>query len=1206
MLADNSTVIINESEFCNNSAIRWGGVMDSRYGTTIINSSIFSGNTAYSGGALQSHHSNFTVKESKFHWNTAPATNSSGGALDCHWSRIKIEECEFGYNAAFAGGALLADRSNITIVRSAFHNTTGTNRLGGGALIGHKSNITIDDTMFTNNTSPIGAVIHAYDSKLTQHNSLLIVNNSATRYCVFCLVNSDLYMYGENVTISNNLGSLVTFNANVSFNGFVKFENNRPPVTTADPNFYEFEGGAMTLFQTNVFFGGICNLRHNLAENGAAILSTESKIFVYGEVSIAHNRATRNGGGIYLSNSELNCQRRSTLRFYNNSAIHKGGGIHAISSSIKAISAAESNFEFINETWAIAYLYVEYTGSILNFTRNVAEKGGGLSLEANAKLYVLKYDAIPIRTTNDTNTTFFTANIADYGGAVHVDDDTNSGTCASKTECFFQVLAIHGEKGEGLVTQSMYFSQNNATTSGPTLFGGLLDRCAVSQFTEVHTKPWGYDYAGFTYLYNVSTATSSSISSLPVKVCLCANSEHNCTYEKHVKVKKGEIFTLSLVAVDQIGHPVSGTIQTSLNFSGSGLAEGQLTRTIPGECTNLTFNVVSPHSSEKLTLYASDGPCKDVELSTAKIEIHFLPCRCPIGFQVSGNGNTNCTCECDRNIDQYVQQCDSHTESVVKSSQTRAWISYVDDSNLTGYLAYLNCPFDYCNLQSKPINLNQVNGADAQCAFNRSSLLCGSCQAGLSLSLASSRCLSCPSYWPALLIAITIAAVLAGIALVALLLFLNMTVAVGTLNGLIFYANVVYANKNIFLQFKETNFVTVFLSWLNLDTGIDTCYFPGMDTYTKTWLQLVFPAYVILLVVLVIIISSYSIKFSNLIGKRDPVATLATLILLSYAKLLEICFKSLSVGILEYPDGSNQWLWLPDANVKYFSGKHIPLSITAVLFLLLGLLYTILIFSWQWFLFLPKWKVFSWTRNQKLQTFIETYLTPYTPKHRYWTGLLLLVRAVVYLVAAVNISNNPHISLIAIMFSVGCVVLLKGFVGTRVYRKWPIDVLEMFFHLNILFFALFTWYSFGVPESNLNAAAYISVIATCIVLLLIILYHVYTSTSVFSKVKQTKAGRKLDGFLTQTIQPKPKRQSPPPDDDIHRFHEVLDMIDHRVNADDYNVPQRQHAAAPTHTVVEVHKPHLTPPDPIEVNKQNIQSGVVEVQAECEEDIINHD
>ena len=132
----------------------------------------------------------------------------------------------------------------------------------------------------------------------------------------------------------------------------------------------------------------------------------------------------------------------------------------------------------------------------------------------------------------------------------------------------------------------------------------------------------------------------------------------------------------------------------------------------------------------------------------------------------------------------------------------------------------------------------------------RACLLCGSCQPGLSLSLGSSRCFLCPSYWPALFIAITIAAMLAGIALVTLLLVLNMTVAVGTLNGLIFYANVVYAYQNILLPFQGINFITVLISWLNLDLGIDTCYFPGMDTYIKTWLQLAFPTYVIFLVIL--------------------------------------------------------------------------------------------------------------------------------------------------------------------------------------------------------------------------------------------------------------------------------------------------------------------------------------------------------------------
>ena len=124
-------------------------------------------------------------------------------------------------------------------------------------------------------------------------------------------------------------------------------------------------------------------------------------------------------------------------------------------------------------------LHGQYTGARINVIRNAAERGSGLSLEANAKFYIVKY-AIYVN-LDAANTMIFTANSAYYGGAIHVDDDTNSGTCASytKIECFFQVLALHSG-GRFYRTQSMNFSQNHANVSGSTLYGGLLDRCAVS------------------------------------------------------------------------------------------------------------------------------------------------------------------------------------------------------------------------------------------------------------------------------------------------------------------------------------------------------------------------------------------------------------------------------------------------------------------------------------------------------------------------------------------------------------------------------------------------------------------------------------------------------------------------------------------------------------------------------------------------------
>ena len=179
--------------------------------------------------------------------------------------------------------------------------------------------------------------------------------------------------------------------------------------------------------------------------------------------------------------------------------------------------------------------------------------------------------------------------------------------------------------------------------------------------------------------------------------------------------------------------------------------------------------------------------------------------------------------------------------------------------------------------------------------------------------------------------------------------------------------------------------------------------------------------------------------------------------------------------------------------------------LAAVLILLVGLVYTALLFSWQWLLHLPRWRIFRWIRDQKLRTFIEIYHDPYVPKHRYWTGLdwtglLLITHAILYLVAAVNVSNDPIITLTAMIVALSCILALKG---SRVYRKWPVDTLETPFYLNVLLFTAFMWYCLEKCR-NKKAAAYTSVSITFVTLLLIILYHVYTCTSVFSKIKNTK------------------------------------------------------------------------------------------------------
>ena len=71
------------------------------------------------------------------------------------------------------------------------------------------------------------------------------------------------------------------------------------------------------------------------AEIGGAIVATESELHLQDEVVVTNNRATKSGGGLYLSQSDLHGYRSSKVTISNNMAADKGGGIHAVSSSVK-------------------------------------------------------------------------------------------------------------------------------------------------------------------------------------------------------------------------------------------------------------------------------------------------------------------------------------------------------------------------------------------------------------------------------------------------------------------------------------------------------------------------------------------------------------------------------------------------------------------------------------------------------------------------------------------------------------------------------------------------------------------------------------------------------------------------------------------------------------------------------------------------------
>ena len=209
-----------------------------------------------------------------------------------------------------------------------------------------------------------------------------------------------------------------------------------------------------------------------------------------------------------------------------------------------------------------------------------------------------------------------------------------------------------------------------------------------------------------------------------------------------------------------------------------------------------------------------------------------------------------------------------------------------------------------------------LSDPSVQCDFNRTGIVCGQCQKDFSLALGSLHCIPCNNKYITLILFF----VMAGVALIVVIIVFQLTMSVGTLNGLFFYSNIIQANHQAYFPRASTKFFRVFTSWLNLDLGIETCFYDGMDIYAYSWFQFLFPFHVWFLVGCIIMACRYSQSIAQRLG-QNPVAVLATLLLMSYSKILSAVIVPLTLTYLTYYSTSNETrsvVWMYDANIPYF------------------------------------------------------------------------------------------------------------------------------------------------------------------------------------------------------------------------------------------------------------------------------------------------
>ena len=422
-------------------------------------------------------------------------------------------------------------------------------------------------------------------------------------------------------------------------------------------------------------------------------------------------------------------------------------------------------------------------------------------------------------------------------------------------------------------------------------------------------------------------------------------------------------------------------------------------------CNNITYTIYSSNRSVYFHLTAAEFS------SILNISVNLKPC--PIGFVLD-----NDTCKCDNVISRVNINCFINNQSILRPANT--WIGFnahLDNSSETGVVFSEHCPHGYC--LPRDVYLS-ADDPDIQCADNRTGVLCGQCVKNYSVTLGSQKCSECSNLY--LLLLFPLAA--SGLVLVAVLFVLNLTVTEGSINGLIFYANVISMS-----QYSCTSSqLYTFIAWLNLDLGIDTCFYDGMDAYTETWLQFSFPLYLWLIIAAIIVVCNIFPKLTER-GTQNAVKVLATLLLLSYTKLQRTLVTIFSFSTLRYPSRAVHYVWLYDANVHFLKGKHIYLFIAGMLvFGLLVMPYTFGLALFQFLQACSGHRVCRWVN--KLKPVFDAYAGPYTDRYRMWTGLLLVTRTLLITLFSITVSPdfNHFVTLITSL-------ALLWFSARGIYRK---------------------------------------------------------------------------------------------------------------------------------------------------------------------------
>ena len=843
--------------------------------------------------------------------------------------------------------------------------------------------------------------------------------------------------------------------------------------------------------------------------NNSSLLSIDNTYF---------NETKQSGAifvGLYASNSamtfyftNLHCFRNkpmyggSCMTIAMDKLLGKGSVVTAVLTNITAVNNSDYvriltssfNFENINKVIFTGISKFEnnfgsaiytrqsdlYLSGDMSFSNNTGEKGGGIRLEENCLLYLME----GLKANFSGNRAYL------FGGAIYANSNYYN-------KCAIQI--------KNHSTNTIKFSDNLAKLAGNSVFATPTNLCEVNGQYRKHwikklrcylnlphhnrssvntLQPFSTSPFHFSVLYREKDKyehirTSQLLETFPGQTLFFATQTQDGEY----------INVFSYVNIEVLSNNYSYSQKTVwLKQSGGNVAvEGE--RMTP---KNLSIHTTSRAAIEALLIFSIPGTF----VKTYTIQL--LPC--PLGFSLETGSGTG-SCECSKVITKLLESECFINEKIIflKKVITDYWIGMYNNRLAVS----TSCPLDYCNTdphnrfikvtEERTLYKNK-KGEIPFCLHNRQGVLCGQCNQTnhFSAVFGSMECRKCSNWW---LLSVVIY-IIAGPLLIYILYVFKLTLTIGTLNGVIFYAQAAnagliqlmslsYEENSIMLKIHKICYIV--LGFLNLNVGFPHCFFNEMNQLWKTGLSLAYPVYLQIIATSMIVLSHYSTKFSNRTS-HSSVQVLVTVVHLSFSKLLLALIDVFTPATIHTEDRSYcVWYW--DGSVEYMGPSHYPLAIAA------AVIASLLIVPYISLLLLGKPLVrFSKIGTFYIRPILEAIHAPYKEGRQYWFVARLLLIIIVYIMYVLLRTRNDKVLNVTISS-----LLLSFLIGQALFRPFKsklINLLDCWLMTNVTL-AYITMWNNNRLSTSINGVVIISAILTFGV---IIAYHILMVTHCLDKI----------------------------------------------------------------------------------------------------------